>query len=215
MRRAGQNPTETEVQEIINRVEKDSFKLRAVRTVLFAFNTNLLYFAKVDVDGSGYLEFPEYCLLMYTQIYGDQGDEEEVQLKAEKELQEVFRVFGKDETGKLDIRPITEGTCRRFNRYYYYCSAQGCITSDELKFVLTHVPGKVTYKEIDEMIRTVDENGDGKINYQEFRVMIGAAPNMTADYEKKKKKEVENTPSKESGEASGGAASSAAATKGD
>ena len=45
----------------------------------------------------------------------------------------------------------------------------GCITADELKFVLTHLPGKVTYKEIDEMIRTVDENGDGKINYQEFR----------------------------------------------
>ena len=57
------------------------------------------------------------------------------------------RVFGKDETG--------------------------CITADELKFVLTHLPGKVTYKEIDEMIKTVDEKGDGKINYQEFRVMIG------------------------------------------
>jgi hypothetical protein len=57
---------------------------------------------------------------------------------------------------------------------------QGCITAEELKFVLTHLPGKVTYKEIDEMIRTVDENGDGKINYQEFRVMIGAKPNLTA-----------------------------------
>lgn len=30
------------------------------------------------------------------------------------------------------------------------------------------------------MIKTVDENGDGKINYQEFRVMIGAKPNLTA-----------------------------------
>lgn len=55
----------------------------------------------------------------------------------------------------------------------------------------------MTYKEIDEMIKTVDENGDGKINYQvlepyknafqiiqlqnyfeEFRVMIGAKPNL-------------------------------------
>lgn len=50
--------------------------------------------------------------------------------------------------------------------------------------MLTHLPGKVTYKEIDEMIKTVDENGDGKINYQEFRVMIGAKPNLV---EKKKK----------------------------
>ena len=52
----------------------------------------------------------------------------------------------------------------------------GCITADELKFVLTHLPGKVTYKEIDEMIKTVDKNGDGKINYSEFRVMMGAHP---------------------------------------
>ena len=33
------------------------------------------------------------------------------------------------------------------------------------------------------MIRTVDENGDGKINYQEFRVMIGAKPNLKAQRE--------------------------------
>ena len=52
----------------------------------------------------------------------------------------------------------------------------GCITAEELKFVLTHLPGKVTYKEIDEMIHTVDKNGDGKINYSEFRCMMGAPP---------------------------------------
>ena len=37
-------------------------------------------------------------------------------------------------------------------------------------------PAQVTYKEIEEMIRTVDKNGDGKINYSEFRVMMGALP---------------------------------------
>lgn len=36
------------------------------------------------------------------------------------------------------------------------------------------------------MIRTVDENGDGKINYQEFRVMIGAKPNLKAAREAQK-----------------------------
>ena len=34
----------------------------------------------------------------------------------------------------------------------------------------------MTYKEIDEMIHTVDKNGDGKINYSEFRVMMGGFP---------------------------------------
>ena len=50
--------------------------------------------------------------------------------------------------------------------------------------MLTHLPGKVsctarhsllypnqvTYKEIEEMIRIVDKNGDGKVSYSEFRV---------------------------------------------
>jgi Ca2+-binding EF-hand superfamily protein len=40
-----------------------------------------------------------------------------------------------------------------------------------MKFVLMHLPGKVTYKEIDEMIETVDRNGDGKISFSEFRLV--------------------------------------------
>ena len=64
MRRAGQNPAEAEVQDMIN---------------------------EVDVDGSGYLEFPEFCMMMHKKL--NEGDQE-------NDLKEVFRVFGKDETGK-------------------------------------------------------------------------------------------------------------------
>ena len=64
MRRAGQNPTEAEVQDMIN---------------------------EVDVDGSGYLEFPEFCMMMHKKL--NEGDQE-------NDLKEVFRVFGKDETGE-------------------------------------------------------------------------------------------------------------------
>ena len=39
-----------------------------------------------------------------------------------------------------------------------------------MKFVLMHLPGKVTYKEIDKMIEHVDKNGDGKISFSEFRL---------------------------------------------
>ena len=66
MRRAGQNPTEAEVQDMIN---------------------------EVDVDGSGYLEFPEFCMMMHKKL--NDSDQE-------NELKEVFRVFGKDETGEAE-----------------------------------------------------------------------------------------------------------------
>ena len=35
--------------------------------------------------------------------------------------------------------------------------------------------------EIDEMIKIVDKNGDGKISYSEFRVMMGAIPLLIPD----------------------------------
>ena len=39
------------------------------------------------------------------------------------------------------------------------------------RFALMHLPGKITYKEIDEMIATVDKTQYGKISYSEFRVI--------------------------------------------
>ena len=73
---------------------------------------------------------------------------------------------------------------------------EGCIPPDELQFVLQNLPQKVRsvkqsekqlntdmikttqikFGEIKEMIETVDKNGDGKISYSEFRVMMGAVP---------------------------------------
>jgi len=114
MRRGGLNPTESEVQDLIN---------------------------SVDVDCSGFIEFAEFCTIMHNKLKDTD---------LENELKETFRVFSKDK--------------------------EGCITAEELKFVLTHLPGKVTYKEIEEMIRIVDKNGDGKVSYSEFRVMMGAKP---------------------------------------
>ena len=35
---------------------------------------------------------------------------------------------------------------------------------------------QIKLSEIEQMIETVDKNGDGKISYSEFRVMMGAIP---------------------------------------
>ena len=70
----------------------------------------------------------------------------------------------KEKTKELDHETHFKDTFRAFSK-----DDEGCIPADEMKYVLMHLPGKITYKEIDEMIHTVDKNGDGKISYSEFR----------------------------------------------
>ena len=42
-----------------------------------------------------------------------------------------------------------------------------------MKFVLKNLPVKVTDEEVEEIIRAVDEDENGEINIEEFRMMIG------------------------------------------
>ena len=46
----------------------------------------------------------------------------------------------------------------------------------KVNFDLIMLSLQIPQKEVDEMILTVDRNGDGKISYSEFRVMLGAIP---------------------------------------
>ena len=38
-----------------------------------------------------------------------------------------------------------------------------------MQFVLENLPGNISKLEIQEMVETVDRNGDGKISFSEFR----------------------------------------------
>ena len=83
MRRAGINPTDVEVHDMINKID----------------------------DGSGVLTFEMFCKVMLEKV--EEND-------PETNYKESFRVFGKDE--------------------------EGCIPAEELKFVLTNLPGNVSCK---------------------------------------------------------------------
>ena len=48
------------------------------------------------------------------------------------------------------------------------------ISVAELKHVMENLGEKLTDKEVNEMIREADDNGDGQINYSEFVVMMKA-----------------------------------------
>merc|ERR1712051_28934 len=67
MRSLGQNPTDAEVQDMIN---------------------------EVDVDGSGAIEFPEFCVMMVKKMQ---------ETDTENEIREAYRVFDKERTGGIAV----------------------------------------------------------------------------------------------------------------
>ena len=60
--------------------------------------------------------------------------------------------------------------------------SKGMIDVEEMKFVLKNLPVKVTEDEVEEIIRAVDEDENGEINIEEFRMMIGKGWRLATDF---------------------------------
>ena len=50
---------------------------------------------------------------------------------------------------------------------------EGSISTQELRYVLSNLPVKVSEEELNAMLEAGDVNKDGKISFEEFRDMIG------------------------------------------
>lgn len=110
MRSLGQNPTDAELQDMIN---------------------------EIDADGNGTIEFAEFLEMMAHKMNDTDSEEE---------IREAFKVFDRD--------------------------GKGFITAVELRRVMTSLGEKLTDEEVDDMIREVDVDGDGQINYEEFVMLM-------------------------------------------
>ncbi|KAF8201192.1 putative calmodulin [Mycena galopus ATCC 62051] len=110
MRSLGQNPTEGELQDMIN---------------------------EVDADGNGTIDFNEF-LAMMAKKFQDTDSEEEIR--------QAFAVFDKDGNGTISVT--------------------------ELQQVMRSLGEKLSDREVEEMIREADVDGDGEINYDEFLTMM-------------------------------------------
>ncbi|KAI4187945.1 MAG: hypothetical protein L6R41_002481 [Letrouitia leprolyta] len=106
MRSLGQNPSESELQDMIN---------------------------EVDADNNGTIDFPEFLTMMARKMKDTDSEEE---------IREAFKVFDRDNNG--------------------------FISAAELRHVMTSIGEKLTDDEVDEMIREADQDGDGRIDYNEF-----------------------------------------------
>lgn len=99
----GQNPTEQELEEIIN---------------------------EVDIDGNGEVDFNEFVLLMSKRVKATEQEDT---------LSDAFKIFDHSGNGEL--------------------------VADDLFQVLTKLGENINMDEIHEMIRQIDLNSDGKIDY--------------------------------------------------
>eukprot|EP00800_Vazella_pourtalesii_P023883 TRINITY_DN992_c0_g2_i1.p1 TRINITY_DN992_c0_g2~~TRINITY_DN992_c0_g2_i1.p1 ORF type:complete len:114 (-),score=43.80 TRINITY_DN992_c0_g2_i1:90-431(-) len=110
MKTLGQDPTEEELQDMIN---------------------------EVDMDGNGTIEFEEFCKLM---------SNKRMHVDEDAELKQAFNVFDKDGNGK--------------------------ISKDELRDVMKSLGETMLESELDEMMREADSNGDGEVDFEEFKRMM-------------------------------------------
>lgn len=107
LRAMGLNPTEIEVQEMIE---------------------------EVDSEGTGTLDFDSFLNIVASRKFDDEDHEDA--------LREAFRMFDRDGNGYID--------------------------AEELRICMINLGEKLTLDEVEEMIREVDIDFDGRMDYQEF-----------------------------------------------
>lgn len=101
-----------------------------------------LIISEMDKDGNGYVDLDEFIAFQQTNI---NGDDDEAQC-ANKELKDAFDMYDLDKNG--------------------------LISANELHAVLKRLGEKCSLSDCRRMISQVDKDGDGNVNFDEFKKMM-------------------------------------------
>ena len=103
--------------------------------------------SKVDIDGNGTIDLDEFIsLLRSTKTRSDKDKAQTF----EDELQKAFKIFDSDGSGQ--ISPM------------------------ELSDIMNKLGEKITEEDVKFMIKSIDANSDGQIDFGEFKQMMKLAP---------------------------------------
>lgn len=98
---------------------------------------------------------------------------------SEQELNKLIASMDTDNTGEIDFqefkRVMADVFFRKHSRHELQAAfkrfdtdGNGYIGTRELQDVMIRMGRNITRQEVDAMVRTIDENGDGKISFDEF-----------------------------------------------
>ena len=131
-------------------------------------------FSLFDKDGDGTITTKELGTVMRSMG----------QMPTEKELLDMINEVDSDGNGFIDFQEFLTLVARKmsaeteseeemmhafkvFNR-----DGDGFISAPELRLVMVNLGEKLTDEELDEMIREADVDGDGQINFEEFKRLM-------------------------------------------
>ncbi|KAH7966809.1 hypothetical protein HPB49_019660 [Dermacentor silvarum] len=80
---------------------------------------------------------------------------------------EFLTIMAKEEIRPDDVDDEIREAFKVFDR-----NGDGYVSAAELRHVMTTMGEKLSHEEVDEMIREADQDGDGRINYDEFVSMV-------------------------------------------
>ena len=116
---------------------------------------------QVDEDGSGEIEFGEFCQLCATFLVEDPDME-----TMKRELKDAFRY-----TLKSQDKNLTKRVFRLYDR-----EGQGFITTETLRGLITELLAPLTEDEVEGILEELDEDGSGSMDFDEFCEMMMTKP---------------------------------------
>eukprot|EP00397_Hematodinium_sp_SG-2012_P038652 GEMP01042079.1.p1 GENE.GEMP01042079.1~~GEMP01042079.1.p1 ORF type:complete len:150 (+),score=48.42 GEMP01042079.1:82-531(+) len=132
-------------------------------------------FSLFDKDGDGAITTKELAIVMRS--IG--------QHPTDAELQDMLNEVDADGSGTISFPEFLALMARKMKDVdeaedlveafkVFDLDGDGFISASELRKVMNNLGEKLTEQEIDEMIREVDNDGDGKVSWNEFLMMITA-----------------------------------------